>query len=306
MQAKGAAGSFRVLWLGDPRSLNQGSWSAGDGLAYATSEHGSPDARWLWNAAGPGPTSGLASAVDLARSDRTDQLGSMLAPAGVRYVVLLTSVAPEISGEQSPQQYPVPSDVAPALGRQLDLIPVIAGTGITVYDNAAWIPERAEVAGGVTPAKTTSPDVLAAAPGSKIVPGAQPVLPGPAASRVYRGPLSKGTVLTALAPAGSWSLIAPSGVPAPRAASFGWAGSYRVDAAGSGTLRFEGGLLVPLSGLLSIAGWLLAAAALIGRRRHRLSWHPSAGGRRRVGADEPSAPEDGRGEGGTPVAEVVP
>src|SRR5664280_2206020 len=42
MQAKGAAGSFRVLWLGDPRSLNQGSWSAGDGLAYATSEHGSP------------------------------------------------------------------------------------------------------------------------------------------------------------------------------------------------------------------------------------------------------------------------
>jgi GT2 family glycosyltransferase len=306
MQAKAAAGSFRVLWLGDPRSLNQGSWSAGDGLAYATSEDGSPDARWLWNAAGPGPASGLASAVDLARSDRTDQLGNMLAPAGVRYVVLLTSVAPEISGEQSPQQYPAPSDVAPALVRQLDLIPVIAGTGITVYDNAAWIPERAEVAGGVTPVSATRPDVLAAAPGSKIVPGAQPVLPGPAASRVYRGPLSKGTVLTALAPAGSWSLLAPSGAPAPRAASFGWAGSYRVDAAGPSTLRFEGGLLVPLSCFLSIAGWLLAAAALIGRRRHRLSWRPLAGGRRREGADAPSAPEDARGEGGTPVAEVVP
>jgi GT2 family glycosyltransferase len=305
MQAKAADGSFRVLWLGDPRSLNQGSWSAGGGLAYATSEDGSPDARWLWNAAGPGPASDLASAVDLARSDRTDQLGSMLAPAGVRYVVLLTSVAPEISGEQSPQQYPVPSGVAPALARQLDLTPVISGTGLTVYDNAAWIPERAEVAGGVAPVATTSPGVLAAAPGSKIVPRAQPVLPGPVASRVYRGPVSKGTVLTALAPAGSWSLITSSGVPAPRAASFGWAGSYRVDAAGAGTLRFDGGLLVPLSALLSIVGWLIAVAALVGRRRHRLSWRPPGGGRRRRDADDPSASDAARGEGGTPVAEVV-
>ena len=80
MGAKTATGAFRVLWLGDTRSLNQGSWSAGEGLAYATSEDGSPDARWLWNAADPGPASSLASAVDLARSDRTDQLGSLAGP----------------------------------------------------------------------------------------------------------------------------------------------------------------------------------------------------------------------------------
>ena len=113
MHGKSASGAFRVLWLGDTRSLNQGSWSAGDGLAYATTEDGAPDARWLWNAPGPGPATQLASAVDLARTDRTDQLGRMLAPAGVRYVVLLTSLAPEISGEQSPAEYPVPADLAP-------------------------------------------------------------------------------------------------------------------------------------------------------------------------------------------------
>ena len=124
-----ASGAFRVLWLGDPRSLNQGSWSAGDGLAYATSEDGTPDARWLWNAADPGPAAGLASAVNLARANRTDQLGRLLAPSGVRYVVLLTSLAPEIAGEQSPTEYPVPSDLAPALSRQLDLNPVLSGTG---------------------------------------------------------------------------------------------------------------------------------------------------------------------------------
>ena len=184
-------GPFRVLWLGDPRSLNQGGWNAGDGLAYATSENGSPDARWLWNGTAPGPAARLGSAVDLARNDRTDRLGSLLAPAAVRYVVVLTSIAPEIAGEQSPTAYPVPADLMPALGRQLDLQPVLSGTGITVYANAAWVPQRAEVPGRPGSAlPVASP--LAAAPGTPVVPGATarapggpglPVVPRPAGRR---------------------------------------------------------------------------------------------------------------------------
>ena len=81
MHAKTSDGAFRVLWLGDPRSLDLGSWTAGDGLAYATSENGSADARWLWNGTSPGPAAELGTAVDEARSDRTDRLGSLLAPA---------------------------------------------------------------------------------------------------------------------------------------------------------------------------------------------------------------------------------
>ncbi len=106
MRAKSSSGAFRVLWLGDTRALTQGAWAAGDGLAYATSEGGSPDARWLWSAPGPGPADGLSAAVDQARAGRTDQLGRLLAPSGVRYVVLVTSLAPEIPGEQTPEQYP--------------------------------------------------------------------------------------------------------------------------------------------------------------------------------------------------------
>ncbi len=267
MHAKAADGSFRVLWLGDGRSLNQGSWSAGNGLAYATSEDGPPDARWLWSAASPGPTSGLATAVNLARSDGTNQLGRMLAPAGVRYVVLLTSLAPEISGEQSPEQYPVPSDLAPALASQLDLNPVVSGTGITVYANTAWIPERAAVVGRATVANSTSdPAALAGSPGVSIVPGAVPVLPGSPTSRSYRGPLRPGTVLTALAPAGRWTLVGPSGTTAVRTPSFGWAGSYAVTAPGQGTLRFHGGVLTPLALAGSIVAWGLAVIVLLGRR----------------------------------------
>ncbi len=284
MPAKASSGAFRVLWLGDTRSLNQGSWSAGDGLAYATSEDGAPDARWLWNAASPGPADGLASSVNEAIQGRTNQLGRMLAPAGVRYVALLTSLAPEISGEQSPEQYPVPAGLALALADQLDLEPVVSGSGITVYANTAWIPERAVVP-GKSPVVTArgTPGALAGTPGTPIVPGAVPVLAGAPASRSYRGPVPVGTVLTALAPAGRWTLVEPDGATVPSRASFGWAGSYRVTAAGVNTLRFGGGALVPLTWLYTVAIWLVAVALLLGRR-------PTAGWwRRRIGRDRSAA-----------------
>jgi hypothetical protein len=310
MSSKAASGAFRVLWLGDSRSLNQGSWSAGGGLAYATSEDGSPDARWLWNPPDPGPAARLASAVDLARFDRTDQLGRLLAPAGVRYVVLLTSLAPEISGEQSPQQYPVPADLAPALGRQLDLDPVVSGTGITVYANAAWIPERALVPAGTT---ATSPNLApslsllspAASPGSAVVAGAEPVLPGPPAARSFGGPVARGTVFTALAPAGRWTLTGSDGNAAVRSSSFGWAGRYRVTAAtAAATLRFGGGVATPASLLFSILAWVCAAAFLSMRRLER-SWRRVRTGRRRPrsASGDPSADT---ADAGAPLAAVAP
>ncbi len=267
MTSKTTSGAFRVLWLGDARALNQGSWTAGKGLAYATSEDGSPDVRWLWNAAAPGPAARLASAVNLAQSGRTDRLGTMLAPAGVRYVVLLTSLAPEIQGEQSPAEYPVPPNLTAALSRQLDLEPVVSGTGITVYANAAWLPERALVPAGRSLATADAGRASTFArihsdPASPLIPAAVPVLPGPAAARSYRGSLVGGTLLTALAPAGRWSLVGASGARAAHGSAFGWAGRYAVPGTGVGTLRFDGGALTPLSFLASVIAWLLALAIL--------------------------------------------
>ena len=271
MHAKSADGAFRVLWLGDPRSLNLGSWGAGDGLAYATSENGSPDARWLWNAVSPGPAASLGAAVDLAEGDRTDRLGSLVAPAGVRYVVVLTSVAPEIAGEQSPTSYPVPAGLLPSLGRQLDLQPVLTGTGITVFANAAWVPQRAEVAGRPG-AATVAASSVGVTPGTPVVPDASAVLPGPVADRSYQGPLAAGTVFASLAPAGDWQLTDGSGRVATRSPAFSWAARYAVPARTIGTLRFEDGVLPLVIGVFSILAWALALAALVDRRRIRREW----------------------------------
>ena len=113
MRTKSDTGAFRVLWLGDPRALDLGSWPMGGGLAYATSEDGPPDARWLWAPAAPGPAAQLATAVDVARRQGTDQVGQLLAPASVRYVVVLTALAPQIPGDQTPSRYPSPATCCP-------------------------------------------------------------------------------------------------------------------------------------------------------------------------------------------------
>jgi GT2 family glycosyltransferase len=273
MHANTKAGGFRVLWLGDPRALNQGSWSAGDGLAYATSEDGAPNATWLWSATGPGPARRLANAVNLARSGKTDQLGGMLATAGVRYVVVVAALAPVITQVQTPTSYLMPADLTPALADQLDLRSVFTESGISVYQNNAWIPERSAVAGPTSAAATAiangssgTPDVLGATPGTPIVPGALPVLPGPPAATSYRGPVPAGTVLTALAPAGRWSLTSSGGTAFPMSTAFGWAGQYRVDLGGPATLHFDGGPWGPLSVAFELVLWLLVIAALLERR----------------------------------------
>jgi len=296
MHGQRAAGAFRVLWLGDPRSVNQGSWAAGDGLAYATSENGTPDATWLWNGASPGPASQLASAVDLARTGRTDRLGALLAPAGVRYVVELTAVAPVIPQVQTPASYPVPADLTPALGRQLDLAPLFTESGVTVYANTDWFPERSWVApasAGAAAAAAVpagSPGrlpAIATAPGTPLIAGAHPVLPGPRAQRSYTGPVPRGLVLAAVAPAGRWNLVGASGAADPRSPSFGWAAQYRVAVPATATLRFDGGVWSPLGVAAELVLWILVAAALIERRGVVRPWLRSMAGRWRTRRAKP-------------------
>lgn len=302
MHAKVPQGAFRVLWLGDPRALNQGSWSAGDGLAYATSEDGAPDATWLWNAADPGPARSLANSVDLARRGKTNRLGQLLAPAGVRYVAVVTALAPYIPGLQETQRFPLPGDLDPALAQQLDLDPVVSQTGITVYENADWIPMRAErpttPANRTTPLTTSLPSPLNLAPGTPIVSGLRPVLPGPAAASSYQGPLVAGTVLAAVAPAGRWQLIAPSGRVVSSSPAFGWVARYDVSTSGRGILTFGADIWSPLGVAFQIIVWLAAIAALLRRRRlvawrgHRRSRRPGTQGQRALGQPiNPTAPQ---------------
>ena len=117
--ARPSTGVARVLWLGDPRALPAGGWSVESGLAYALTPQELPDAAQVFAPAGPGPADEVAKAVRLAAAGGTVHLGRLLAPAGVRYVVVVDALAPSLVGSSPasveraaagrPQRRPAPA-----------------------------------------------------------------------------------------------------------------------------------------------------------------------------------------------------
>jgi hypothetical protein len=91
------------------------------------------------------------------------------------------------------------------------------------------------------------------------------VLPGPAASEGFFGPVGSGTVYAAMAPGGDWQLSV-AGSPAHASPAFGWATQFKVDKGGTGALRFAGLPLPALGGLAELLVWLVVMWLLVDRR----------------------------------------
>ncbi len=301
MAPQSAQGPFRVLWLGDPRALPLGAWSIQPGLAYATSEDGTPDATDLWAPAGAGPASTLARAVDVARAGGTANLGQLLAPAGIRYLVVVESLAPGVAGSVPTTAYPAPAGLLAALEGQDDLEQVPGGgQGFAVFENTAYVPERAERASGPAVAADVAPLPADLA-------GWSPVLPGPAGSASYAGTVAAGTVLASYAPAGRWQLSVAGRAVAGRPA-FGWAAQFPGTPAGPATLAFSSSALMSAGTALMLAAWVLVAGLLLGRRRWLDWWYQPLRRRRRPrhAAAGPTADDDagdGVGAGAGPAAQ---
>jgi GT2 family glycosyltransferase len=259
LDSTGAQGSFRVLWLGDPRALPLGAWSAGPGLAYATSENGLPTVRNLEAPADPGPASLLADAVASAEHDQTVHLGRLLAPAAVRYVVVVGTLAPSIPGVQSSPSYPPPPALLNALDSQVDLSPIAGGEGFSVFQNTVALSQRAARASARPPLPTAT-----VSPSTSDLAGWAAVLPGLAGSQGFSGPLGAGTLFSSAAPAGDFQATV-NGQPTARRPAFGWASQYAVPA-GSAELRFSGTPLVPLAMVAQFILWVVVAWMLLDDR----------------------------------------
>lgn len=262
-----APASYRVLWLGDPAALPLGGWSAGAGLAYATTEDGPPDDQYLYAPAGPGPAVQLADAVSLARQGKTSHLGRLLAPAAIGYVVVIETLAPTVIGVQTAPSYPVPADLLPALSQQADLRQIPGGEGFVVFANTAALPERASRAAGSVRGKQAAggPAAGVALPAPGDLAGWRPALAGPSGSEGFFGTVGAGTVYAAMAPGGDWQLSV-GGMGARESSAFGWAAQFEVARAGRGALRFAGVPLAGLGGLAELLLWLVVVSVLIDRR----------------------------------------
>jgi hypothetical protein len=243
-------GGFRVLWLGDPAVLPVDA-KAADGFAYGLTRDGAGDARALWAAPEHEADRMLARALATARAGDTARLGHLLAPIGVRYVALVSRVAPGHG-----QKIPADPALGDALARQLDLSVSRIDDGAIVYANDAWIPRRAVV--------PTGTDVQAA-PGTGLEKAARTdagaVAEGVGGSLHHSDDAPTGTVLWAEAADAGWRARGGSD-QLTRTAAFDWTNAFAHPELGSVGLRYRAPLTARLLILLEIVIWIAAVVVL--------------------------------------------
>ena len=94
MGSNRAEGQFRMLWIGDPAVLPLDPVTVAGGVGYSLSRNGVGDATELLRAPEHDADEVVDEAIDLSRVGRTNRLGRLLAPVGVRYVVLPRTQGP--------------------------------------------------------------------------------------------------------------------------------------------------------------------------------------------------------------------
>ncbi|MCU1351969.1 MAG: hypothetical protein JWM05_1178, partial [Acidimicrobiales bacterium] len=257
--AERAKAPFRVLWLGRPDVLPLAGYRLDDNVAYATTDRGAPSVLDLWAGSAHGPTHLISEAVLAAERHDTTRLGRLLAPMGVRYLVIPFQLAPEPFHRDV---QPPPRPLLDTLAQQLDLEEVPVNGGVLVYRNTAWAPSRAVLPKGTgdraRPEDAVSQDLSRAVPALVHDHG-----PTKATGRVPR----PGDLLVATAANKGWHLQV-DGVPTRRSTAFGWANQFGVQQAGQGRLTFATPVLRYLELVGQVLLWVLVV--VIWRRERRL------------------------------------
>jgi hypothetical protein len=244
-----AQGGARTLWLGDPRALPLDSWTIEPGLAYATSTNGLPGEADQFAPPSGGAASVLASDVEVAMRGDTVQLGRLLAAAGVTSVVVVSAIAPTLSGTQEPGATPLPGALLPALRRQRDLDAAPGGgTGVNLF--------TVTEAHGVF---ATRRQPLAPAAPAASFDASRFWVPALSADG-WSGQLQPGTLLGTLAPSDDFSATLGHRTLV-RSPAYGWAESWSVPTSGAARVQLTA---APLNALLAALVLLAWAAVVLG------------------------------------------
>ena len=254
---------YRVLWLGDADLLPAAGWpleapnvdQLGDGtlLSYATSNNGMPDVSDVIAGSDAGATSHLAETLQYAAQGGTSRLGALLAPMGVRYIVV-----PEANAPSPLDTGPTirPAALLTLLDAQLDLSNLDVAGGVVVYRNAAWGPTRA-----LLPPDTAFPSGEGA-PVDRTVPGltdAPTALPDEQGYESFSGSIDQdSSVYLAEASSDEWHLKV-DGHTADRQEVLGWSSAFAARAGSSATLAFD----TPITRLLMIIGQVVLWLAVL-------------------------------------------
>lgn len=271
MHAQRDGGPFRVLWVGTPAAVPGALHRAGS-TAFALTNEGPGDLRDALAPPGGDGVAAAHAAVDQLSNDRTTRFGRLVGPMAVRYIAvpLRASPGPTVSADAG-------DPLTVALARQLDLRQLEVAPGMTLYENAAWVPGRAIIVDSPSARPTGETALRQRAPGEKGATGAA---------------RARDAVLWSQGYSGDWQVRALRGAAVKHTSVFGWANAFAparsVSASEPITFAKQWWRWVALLVELVIVGALFRRAARRGRR-----------GRGRIGT--------GRGTAGaTPPSELTP
>jgi len=264
-------GDYRVLYLGHPdllpaapRTLDTRS---GLQLGYAVTDDGIATLFTQWS---PGETSTvrtLENALSHLLSGDTPRVGRLVAPLGVRYIVV-----PRIDGARSTRSEPmaVPGGLVNALRVQLDLRRQYESADLLIYENTAWVPTVAQLSAAGSQASTTAGmDELVLTDLRGATPAKVGFVPGRATQRLEVAP---GVVGIAVPPSPRWSLSVDGRRLASRPAFGATTGFDVPDTVAPGsraTLRYDRPFLQVAFVIGQFALWCFALFIALGLRVRR-------------------------------------
>jgi hypothetical protein len=249
-------GASRVLWLGHDDALAPASVALTGLTSLAVTDHSSADVNDRVALVGD-DLDLVADALATARDGDTSRLGRLLAPFGVRWVVVMERLAPWPSTR-------VVNGIDPALraglAQQLDLVTTIDQAGLLVFENEAWVPVGASLAADALVGEQPG-EVLAAGPVTATALTFDGVPPARASGDVAAGD----TVWLAVSPDAGWD-VTVGGRAAAIEEGLGWAS--RVVAADGGAVVASHA--TPVTHRVLMGGqvllWVLALGALAATR----------------------------------------
>ena len=247
-----ATGDYNVLLIGDARLLPVPSTEYRDGVSWAIIDDGALDARDRWMPPANGAAELITTALDEVSASSTLRAGRLLAPLGIRYVVI-----PEFDGVVSTVDDPLPTPVGlvSSMEDQLDLVARTPRLPtLEVFENRAWLPTTALLTGSAAQAsQSAGPEVLVRADLSEAI----PVFVGVDQFDTSVESVDAGVVHVAVPFDDNWTLtVDGTAVPARRA--FGETTAFDVATGGVGELRYESPINRLLLVFLQVAFWIAA------------------------------------------------
>lgn len=234
-------GDSRVLYLGDPRVIPAGAsaldstTSAGE-VAFAVADDRALAVRNYWSAPSSLATTAVELAVEKLLQGSTLRAGRLLAPLGIRYIVV-----PIIDGGRSTRTSPIPAPdgLLEKLSSQLDLRRRYQASDLVILENSAWLPVMSQLAEPALGASSGAGDTaLEGTEFGDARNSGRPLMRGFSQFSRSRDEVDAGTVHFAITPDSNWRLRV-NGETVPPQIAFGSTSAFEVQQAGGATLRYE-------------------------------------------------------------------